>query len=289
MQSDRGLVAILAGAGRLPELMAERLRLGGRECRVLAFRGFADAPLRRKADAVVDLLDIRRALACLERWRPSAVTLAGGLQRPTAGAVLNAFSAFRNRQELSDLMSRGDDQLLRGVVQLLEEKGLAVVGVRDLAPELLAPAGVKTARAPEARDRRAIEIGVRLLRDLSPYDAGQAVVVSGERVLAIEGPEGTDRMLSRVQSLGRGWLSRRSTQDGVLVKAPKKGQDLRVDLPAIGPRTVVRAQKAGLNGIAVASGATLIIDREEAIRLADRLGLFLLGVEPSPHLPEAPS
>jgi DUF1009 family protein len=280
MQADRGPVAILAGAGRLPELMADRLRRAGRDCRVLAFRGFAETALRKKADAVVDLLDVKRALACLEMWRPSAVTLAGGLQRPKAGAVLNAFSVFRNRQELSDLMGRGDDQLLRGVVELLEEKGMPVVGVLDLAPELLAPAGVQTARAPEAQDRSAIEAGLRLLRDLSPYDVGQAAVVSGERVLAIEGPEGTDRMLARVQSIGRAWFSRCTPQGGVLVKAPKKGQDLRVDLPAIGPRTVVRAAKAGLSGIAVASGRTLVLDRDETVGLCDRYGLFLLGVEP---------
>jgi hypothetical protein len=286
MSAERGPVAILAGAGRFPELMADRLRRAGRECRVLAFRGFADAALRRKADAVVDLLDVQRALACLQQWRPSAVTLAGGLRRPGPAAVLNAFSVYRNRREISGVvsavMSRGDDQLLRSVVRLLEDKGIAVVGVLDLAPELLAPAGIQGAHAPDARDRRAIELGLRLLRDLSPYDIGQAAVVSGERVIAIEGPEGTDRMLSRARGLRRSWIFRRAAEGGVLVKAPKAGQDLRVDLPAIGPRTVDQAAKAGLNGIAVASGRTLVVDREEAIRRADRLGLFLLGVEPPP-------
>ena len=203
--------------------------------------------------------------------------------------MLNAFSAFRNRQELSDLMGRGDDQLLRGVVRLLEEKGMPVVGVLDLAPELLAPAGVQTARAPEAQDQRSIMVGLRLLRDLSPYDIGQAAVVSGERVLAVEGPEGTDHMLARVQSLGRSWILRQPAEGGVLVKAPKEGQDLRVDLPAIGPRTVVRAAKAGLSGIAVASGRTLIVDRDETVRLCGRYGLFLLGVPQSPLAPAGAS
>src|SRR4051794_34391383 len=110
MHADRGPVAILAGAGRPPLPIADRLQRAGHDCRVLAFRGFADAELRKRADAVIDLLDVKRALACLQAWRPSAVTLAGGLRRPTAGAVMNAFSAFRNRQELSDLMGRGDDQ-----------------------------------------------------------------------------------------------------------------------------------------------------------------------------------
>jgi UDP-2,3-diacylglucosamine hydrolase len=282
MLADRGPVAILAGAGRLPELIADRVRRAGHDCRVLAFRGFADAPLRKRADAVIDLLDVKRALACLQMWRPSAVTLAGGLRRPTAGAVLNAFSAFRNRQELSDLMGRGDDQLLRGVVRLLEEKGMPVVGVLDLAPDLLAAPGVHTARAPGDADRRGIETGLTLLSDLSRYDVGQATVVSGSRVLAVEGPEGTDRMLARVQGLGRAWTFRRPLRGGVLVKAPKDGQDLRVDLPAIGPRTAVRAAKAGLSGIAVANGRTLVVDRDETVRLCDRYGLFLVGVDRRP-------
>jgi len=120
-----------------------------------------------------------------------------------------------------------------------------------------------------------------LLGDLSPYDIGQAAVVAGERVLAVEGPEGTDRMLARVRASGRTWSWRRAVGRGVLVKAPKAGQDLRVDLPAIGPRTVARAARAGLTGIAVASGRTLILDREETVRLCDRRGLFLLGVGPT--------
>ena len=103
--------------------------------------------------------------------------------------------------------------------------------------------------------------------------------MAGERILAIEGPEGTDRMLARVRA-GRGfWKLKRPAPDGVLVKMPKRGQDLRVDLPAIGPRTFVRAARAGLRGVAVASGVTLILDRDETVRTADRLGLFLLGVD----------
>jgi DUF1009 family protein len=117
---------------------------------------------------------------------------------------------------------------------------------------------------------------------------GQGVVVAGERIMAVEGPEGTDRMLARVQGRRRFWSFRRPDAVGVLVKMPKRGQDLRIDLPAIGPRTFVRAAKAGLRGVAVASGVTLILDREETVRTADRLGLFLLGVDAGPTRPDNP-
>ena len=279
MQAQAGPIAIVAGAGRFPELLAENLRGAGRACRILAIRGFADASLRAKADAAVDLLDVKRVLACLGEWRPSAVTLAGSVHRPKPSAVFNAFSIVRNRRELAELMGRGDDQLLRGVVQLLEEQGHSVIGVHDLAPELLAPAGVLGSVHPGEQDLRAVDIGVKLLTDLSAYDMGQGAVVADERIVAVEGPEGTDRMLMRVQGLRRSWSLTRPPAVGVLVKMPKAGQDLRVDLPAIGPRTFVRAAKAGLRGVAVASGLTLILDREETVKTADRLGLFLVGVD----------
>ena len=279
MQSQSGPIAILAGSGRFPELLADTLRGAGRACRILAFRGFADSALRRRADAAVDLLDVKRVLACLREWAPSAVTLAGGVHRPKPSAVLNAFSILRNRRELAELMGRGDDQLLRGVVELLEEQGHSVVGARDLAPELLASPGCQGAHEPTTDDLRAVQLGMRLLTDISAYDIGQGVVVADERVVAIEGPEGTDRMLARVRGLRRSWSLSPPPRAGVLVKMPKKGQDLRIDLPAVGPRTFARAAKAGLRGVAVASGVTLVLDREETVRTADRLGLFLLGVD----------
>ena len=280
MHPQTGPIAILAGSGQFPVLLAETLRRAGRACRILAIRGFADAALRQKADATVDLLDVKRVLACLREWNPGAVALAGGVRRPRPSAVLSAFSLLRNRRELMELMGRGDDRLLRGVIELLEEQGHRVVGVHDLAPELLAAAGIQGVHRPFPEDERTIAIGMKLLGDLSRYDVGQAAVLDDARVLAIEGPEGTDRMLARVRSLRRSWRFARVAAAGVLVKAPKHGQDLRVDLPAIGPLTAKRAAKAGLRGIAIASGATLILDREETVRAADRLGLFLVGIEP---------
>jgi UDP-2,3-diacylglucosamine hydrolase len=279
MQPPSGPIAILAGSGRFPELLADNLRRAGRSCRILAIRGFADASLRPKADAAADLLDVKRVLACLRNWGPSAVTLAGGVQRPKPTAVFNALSLMRNRRELAELMGRGDDGLLRGVIRLLEEQGHSVVGVHDLAPDLLASEGALSANRPSEADLAAVGVGTRLLTDISAYDIGQGAVVAGERIVAVEGPEGTDRMLLRVQALRRSWSLRKPPAEGVLVKMPKTGQDLRVDLPAVGPRTFVRAAKAGLRGVAVASGVTLILDREETVRTADRLGLFLLGVD----------
>jgi len=272
-----GPIAILAGSGELPLLLSDTLRRQGRAHRILAFRGFSDRELRRRADQTIDLLDVEVVLRWLEGSRPAAVALAGTVQRPAPSALLNAFSMVRNRAFLKDLLARGDDGLLRGAVDLIEEKGHRVIGVQEIAPELLAPTGVLGAVSPEPGDRQAFGRGLDLLERLSPYDIGQAAVVSGGRVLAIEGPEGTDRMLKRVRRLSS-WRIRREATGGVLIKTAKRGQDLRVDLPAIGPRTVVEAHRAGLAGIAVGAGSTLIIDREGTVAEADRRGLFLVGV-----------
>ncbi|MDB5559619.1 MAG: hypothetical protein JWQ36_2553, partial [Enterovirga sp.] len=254
-----GPVAILAGSGDLPLLLADALAASGRECRILAFRGFASRPLRARADVSVGLLDAKSTLAWLDRTAPACVTLAGGLQRPDARALLDAYSALRSRNELQELLARGDDNLLRAAMRLLEERGFRLVGLRELAPGLLAQAGPYGRHAPAPADMLTIEVGMQLLASLSPYDVGQAAVLAGRRVVAIEGPEGTDRMLARARALRRSGFLRRMERGGVVVKAPKIAQDLRVDLPAVGPRTVANAARAGLAGIAIASGLTVVL------------------------------
>ena len=277
MPAGGGPVAVLAGSGRLPLELVEQLRAAGRDHRILAFRGFADGALRRQAHAVCDLLDPGAVLARLEGWSASAVTLVGAVGRPGPPALLGAFAAYRNRVELRSLVARGDDHLLRGAVRLLEEHGYRVVGAHELAPGLAVPADFRGGAPVAEEDRAAIATALTLLETFSAYDIGQAAVVERQRVLAVEGPEGTDRMLRRVAALRRSWF-RRAREGGVLVKAAKRGQDLRVDMPAIGPRTVLEAKRAGLSGIAVGARSTLVLDRDETVRTAERAGLFVISV-----------
>ena len=272
-------VAILAGGGALPLALAQTLRQQGRQAQILALRGFADRDTRRAAGAVRDLLDAQGILDVLRAWRPGAVSLAGYVHRPGPLALLGAYSAFRNRELISRLAAAGDDGLLRGVINLLEDQGFAVAGVHALAPELLAPEGVLGEVSPPGAV--AIDIGFALLGSLAPYDVGQAVVVAGTRVCAVEGPEGTDAMIARVRKLwGSGRLPR-SDQAPVLVKTAKAGQDLRIDMPVIGPRTVRCAAAAGFAGVAVGAGQTMIIDHAATVAEANRRKMFLVGVSPA--------
>lgn len=275
-----GPIAILAGAGQLPIQLLSHLERTGQDVRVLAFRGFAEAELQRRAHATVDLLDLKTIMSTLEGWRPQAVSLVGAVRRPGFSALLSAYSLLRNMHEVKEVIARGDDQVLRGAVMLLEERGHRVVGAHELAPDLVASRLLSGARQPGADDREAIAFGLELLVSLSDFDIGQGAVVDRRHVLAIEGPEGTDRMIRRVRSLRQSWFGlRRREEGGVLIKAAKRGQDLRVDMPTIGPRTVTEAAKAGLSGIAIGAGSTFVLEQEETLRTADRLGVFLIAVD----------
>lgn len=277
---DPSPLVLVAGSGRLPEQVAHAFDRAGRAFKVLAFRGFTDRLLRARADATVDLLDIGATLRVLAEWGPATVVPAGSVARPSPAAILNAAAAFRNRTTLRSLTDGGDDRLLRGVLALLEEHGHTVLGVHDVAPDLLSPLGRIGRHAPDATADAAIATGRALLATLGRFDIGQAVVVSADRVLAVEGPEGTDRTLARARAVGRRPFGHGRPLPGtVLVKCAKESQDLRIDLPAIGPRTLRNAAAAGCAGLAIEAGRTLIVDRPETIAVADRLGLFLVGIE----------
>ncbi|MBQ0822950.1 UDP-2,3-diacylglucosamine diphosphatase LpxI [Microvirga sp. HBU67558] len=275
-----GTIAILAGGGQLPIQVVDHLQTMGKDVRVLAFRGFAESDLRRRAHATVDLLDLKTIMDTLEGWRPEAVSLVGAVRRPGFSALLSAYSLLRNMNEVREVITRGDDQVLRGAVMLLEERGHRVVGAHELAPDLVAARSLSGARSPSADDREAIGLGLDLLKSLSAFDIGQGAVIARRHVLAIEGPEGTDRMIRRVLKMRQSWFGlRRREEGGVLIKAAKRGQDLRVDMPTIGPRTVVEAAKAGLSGIAIGAGSTFVLEHERTLATADRLGLFLIAVD----------
>jgi UDP-2,3-diacylglucosamine hydrolase len=275
-----GPIAILAGAGQLPIQLLSHLERTGQEVRVLAFRGFAEAELQRRAHATVDLLDLKTITSTLEEWRPQAVSLVGAVRRPGFSALLSAYSLLRNMHEVKDVIARGDDQVLRGAVMLLEERGHRVVGAHELAPNLVADRTLTGNLQPGADDREAIAVGLDLLASLSAFDIGQGAVIARRHVLAIEGPEGTDRMMRRVRRLRQSWFGLcRREEGGVLIKAAKRGQDLRVDMPTVGPRTVIEAAKAGLSGIAIGAGSTFLLEQENTLRTADRLGLFVVAVD----------
>jgi DUF1009 family protein len=273
-----GPVAIIAGGGGFPAEVAAAVKASGRAVRIIGLRGFSARSIGGEAVQPADMLDPSRILAALAAINPACVVLAGSVTRPGPLAIASVFSAFRNREELGRILSSGDDRILRGVVGLLEEAGFRVVGAHEVAPGLLAPEGCLTRGQPAVQDDADMALAGEILGATGRFDIGQGVVVAHGRVLAVEGPEGTDAMLERVAGLRRSRRVKLQGPAGVLVKRPKPGQDVRVDLPAIGPRTVARARAAGLCGIGVASGAVVIIERAATLEAADKAGLFVAGV-----------
>jgi hypothetical protein len=202
----------------------------------------------------------------------------GALTRPALSEIRLDWGTLRVARQVWAAFRGGDDHLLSGIGRILEQDGFRMVGIRDVAPDLLMPAGCLTRATPDAQAEADIARGREVLRALSPFDVGQAVVVIDGHVVGVEDIEGTDGLLARIARLREQGRVRSAAKRGVLVKAPKSGQDLRFDLPTIGARTVEGAREAGLAGIAVVAGATQIVEPQAAIAAADGAGLFVTGI-----------
>jgi len=273
-------IGIIAGSGAFPFEIAYSLKNAGHRPFILALRGFVgrDEALRDFDHAFADMLDPQKILSLLREHQITRVLLAGGVSRPGPMALLSIYSFFRNRDELRRIVSGGDDRILRGVIRLLEENGFSVIGIDEAAPDILATEGIIGAIEDTSSSRFDIDAALSFLRVISPYDVGQGVVIANSRILAVEGPEGTDAMLERVRLMQKNRRVVLDDKSALLVKAAKQGQDHRVDLPTIGPRTIKNAKVAGLCGIAIVAGEVVIVARKETIEAADHSGLFLKGV-----------
>ncbi len=186
---------------------------------------------------------------------------------------------MKRAAELAQLFRRGDNGLLVGLAAIFEREGIRIVGAHEVGPRLAAPAGLLGACPMSAEDQSDLALGAKLLEALSEFDAGQGAIVAAGRVLAVEAAEGTDAMLRRVAELRSSGRLRLKGRAGVLVKAPKRGQDLRLDMPAIGPQTIEGAANAQLRGVALAAGRVLMVQRDACVCAADTAGLFLCGFE----------
>ena len=166
--------------------------------------------------------------------------------------------------------------MLSRIVSFFEDKGYRVHGAGDVAPELLVEEGTLSTKTPSAEDKTDIAMALKVVRALGQLDVGQGAIVAKGRVLAVEAAEGTDAMLQRCADLRTSGRTR-GARAGVLVKAPKPGQEERIDMPTIGPETMKKVAEAGLAGVAVAAGRVLLAERAATIEAANKNKLFLVG------------
>jgi UDP-2,3-diacylglucosamine hydrolase len=272
-------VGVIAGGGTMPFAVADSLQARGVAPVLFALRGACD-PVRveRFRHHWISVGQLGRATKLFRSEGCRDLIFIGTLMRPALSEIRLDWGTVRVIGRILASFRGGDDHLLSGIGRILEQDGFRMVGIRDVAPDVLMPEGSITRATPDPAAASDIEKGREVLRALSPFDIGQAVVVIDGHVVAVEDIEGTDGLLARVARLrGEGRL-RSKMGRGVLVKAPKSGQDLRFDLPTVGSRTIEGAAMAGLAGIAIIAGHTIAADSQSMIEAADKAGLFIQGL-----------
>lgn len=265
-------IALVAGALDLPFFTRDALRRAGWDVFVVGLKNFYDP--RLNPDMVVRLGGGGRAVREFHRRGIKKITFVGAIGHPNLADIRpDLWSIFA----LISIMKhqRGYDSMAVALNKVLEKRGLTVVAAQDLAPELtFETAGVKTRVKPTKRDARDIERAVEVSHTIGAADIGASVVVD-KQVVAVEAAEGTARMLQRVVELRKN----HKRPSGVFAKMTKPGQDLRIDIPAIGVDTVRAVAAAGLRGIIVNAKTCFVVDKPAVIKAANDAKIFIVAVD----------
>ena len=272
-------LALICGGGSLPLAVANSVARRGRKVLLFPLQGvarpqdYAGRPHTWVRIAKFGIFErAAQAAGCRD------MVLIGSLVRPSIWQLRFDWTTLKFIPRIAAAFAGGDDYLLSRVAKLIEGRGFRVLGAHEVAPEILVPEGTLGRVHASERDRTDVNLGLDYLRATGGFDVGQAVVVAGKYVLAVEAAEGTDGMLARVAEMRANGRVRAPGGTGVLVKAPKHGQDRRFDLPSIGPQTVEHAARARLAGIAVLAGSTIVAEPERLISAANHANLFVIGV-----------
>lgn len=266
-------LGLIAGRGDLPRTLLQAARENDRQVCIIAFHGQTDEDLVEGMTHVwLNLGEVGRGLTFLRTHGVEEIVMAGHMRRPSLTELRPDWTGAKWLAKLG-AKALGDDSLLSSVVRLAEDEGFRVIGPDQILDSLLAPAGLLTQTKPDQQASLDIQRGLDVLKHLSLADVGQAVVVQQGIVLGVEGVEGTDALISRCAGL------KRPGPAPVLVKQSKWNQERRIDLPTVGPDTVKTMIKAGVRGLAIEAGHTLMLHQEEMIKLADSKGIFITGIQ----------
>jgi DUF1009 family protein len=283
-------LGLIAGNGRFPFMLLDAARAQGAEVVVAAIKEEAEAEMDARAatDAGIQVhwLSLGELSRLIETFRKAGVT-----QAVMAGQVKHKqiFSSIRPDWQLAKLLlnlrTRNTDMLLGAVAKVLSDQGIELISSTSYLEPLLAQPGFLTARSPTAQEEEDIAYGRTVAGAIAGYDIGQTVIVAGQAIVAVEAMEGTDAAIERAGAIFRtleadgeaSTLERRLT----VVKVAKPKQDMRFDVPVIGPRTIQTMQRAGATCLALEAGRTLIFDREMVRELADAAGIAIVATERS--------
>ncbi len=261
-------VGLIAGNGRFPVLFARTARAQGVAVVAVGHRG---ETLPELADEVPDLVwvqvgELGTLVDTFKKAGVDCAVMAGGIRKE---ALLEHFAPDeRGLRFLSRLTTLGDDSLLRGLAAELESEGIPVVESTIFLESLLAPLGPLTSKAPDAEQWKDIRYGIDVAKGVGRWDVGQSVVVKSRIVLAVEAIEGTDATIRRAGRPG-----------AIVVKVSKPGQDMRFDVPAVGPNTVQVCVETKVAVLALEAGKTLLLDKQDLLQQAGASGLVIIGVD----------
>jgi UDP-2,3-diacylglucosamine hydrolase len=272
-------IGLIAAGGVMPFAVADSLIARGVNPVLFALKGACDpVAVERFRHHWISVGQLGKAIKLFRAENCRDLVFIGALVRPALSEVRLDWGTLRVIGPVWAAFRGGDDHLLSGIGRIFEQDGFRMVGIKDVAPDLLMPEGCLTRATPDDNAAADIARGRDELCALSPFDNGQAAVVIDGHVVGVEDIEGTDGLLARVARLRREGRIRAKAARGVLVKAPKSGQDLRFDLPTIGPRTIEGAAAAGIAGIAIVAGNTIVVEPQTMIGAADAAGLFVTGL-----------
>lgn len=257
------MIALIAGSGALPEAVAAEMDVPPLVC---ALQG--NEPDNLTVDVTFRLETLGTFLAVLRDNGVQHLCMSGAIGRPSIDPNAVDVATLPLVPVIGQAMANGDDGALRAAITIFENAGLKVCGAHEIAPDLLPPQGCATDAKPGKQDHLDATRGAAVITAMAGPDIGQSCVVQGHQVLAIEAAFGTDWML-------RSLTNRPDAGGGILFKAPKPGQDWRVDLPVIGPDTITAACTAGLVGVVIQAGGVMVLDRARTLSECNRLGLFL--------------
>ncbi len=273
-------LGLIAGGGALPVSVAARCEAEGRPVFLVRLAGFADAHLARYPGIDAGIAEFGKILSALKKAGCTGVCFAGTVSRPDFKTLKPDLKGATLLPGIIAAATKGDDALLRKILSVFEAEGFFIEGADDILGGETLPDGALGAVRPTEAQLSDLRKALHVAEKAGELDIGQGAVVCDGLVLAVEAQEGTDAMLVRVAGLPADLRGSAADRKGALGKAPKPIQDLRVDMPVIGARTIEMAAAAGLAGVGGVAGKLILIDKAGLLETADRLGLFVWGEAP---------
>jgi hypothetical protein len=266
-------LGIIAGGENLPFHLITQLQKNNQPCFVIAINGEANNIPSNVPQAWFDIGQINSIVSTLKGQNITKLTLIGKIKRPSFSMLKLDSCGIKLMSRITKAKFLGDDSTLSIVIKFLEEEGFEVIGSEAILKEQIVSAGVLGQHIPNQLDQQDIRNGLEIAQTIGKLDIGQSIIIERGLVLGVEAAEGTDQLIERCK-----YLKRYTERSGLLIKLTKPNQDLRIDLPTIGTSTIERLHAANFAGVAISAGSSYIVEPAKTIELADKLGLFIVGV-----------